>query len=34
MFGKKQILGHVEHEQRLHSIEGKPLPQLRAGKNG
>ncbi len=28
----EEIFGHIEHEQRLHAVIGKPLPNLRHGK--
>ena len=33
MLGQQQIFGHVQHQQRLHAVERKPLPQLGPGQD-
>jgi hypothetical protein len=31
MAGQQQLIDHVEHQQRLHAVEGNAVPQLGAG---
>jgi hypothetical protein len=34
VLGQQEVLGHVEHEQRLHSEEREALPHFGAGEDG